>query len=528
MSSTADLLVQTGPDAGRLFELAPGDVLTVGRHSQNAIAMTDPRVSRRHCELNYDGKAWMLRDLGSGNGTSVNGRSIDVHALRHGDGIALGDSTLLFRDRREPSDGTRVVWQLEAGSSRAVVSTLAADEPSRIFPLTAVGDAAPSPLAVLYEASTLLSTEPQLDAALVRLLDLLLRSTGAERGCLLVRDPETKQLLPTAVRSRIDGDDLPVSRTIAEAVLRDESALLLADASADSRYRDGASIVQHRLRHVLCAPLKGRHEALGVLFLVHATKAFGEAQLKLAVAIGHHVALAIEEDRYYAALLQAERLAAVGTTIAGLSHHIKNIMQGVRFGSDLVRDGLKADDREALVRGWALVEKNQARIDELILDMLNLSKEREPSLEPVPLASIANEVVEILAGQAATDAVSLSLEPSEITPVLCDPAGIQRALLNVAGNAVDAVRTVTAGAVIIAIQDGDGAVEIRVTDNGPGVPVELREEIFRPFVSTKGSRGTGLGLPSARKTLREHGGDLFVREAPGGGAQFVLCIPRGG
>jgi signal transduction histidine kinase len=79
----------------------------------------------------------------------------------------------------------------------------------------------------------------------------------------------------------------------------------------------------------------------------------------------------------------------------------------------------------------------------------------------------------------------------------------------------------------VAIEVRDGFAEIRVSDNGPGVPADRRDDIFKPFVSTKGSRGTGLGLPSARKTLREHGGDLFVQPDTENGATFVFRLPLG-
>ena len=102
----------------------------------------------------------------------------------------------------------------------------------------------------------------------------------------------------------------------------------------------------------------------------------------------------MEESRYHQALVNAERLAAVGQTIAALSHHIKNIMQGVRFGADMVRTALKDEDKDLLGKGWKLVERNQGRIDQLILDMLSYSKEREPAVEPTDLNKLCEDVLE--------------------------------------------------------------------------------------------------------------------------------------
>src|SRR4029079_6794857 len=131
------------------------------------------------------------------------------------------------------------------------------------------------------------------------------------------------------------------------------------------------SLHKHNIREAICVPMKGRREVVGVLFLDtqstlkqllsrgKETGKCSEAHLTLASAIAHQAAIAVEESRYHQALVHAERLAAVGHTIAALSHHIKNIMQGVRFGADMVRVAMKEEDRDLLAKGWRLVERNQ-------------------------------------------------------------------------------------------------------------------------------------------------------------------------
>jgi signal transduction histidine kinase len=236
----------------------------------------------------------------------------------------------------------------------------------------------------------------------------------------------------------------------------------------------------------------------------------------------------VEESRYHQALVNAERLAAVGQTIAAMSHHIKNIMQSVRFGADMVRTALKEDDRDLLGKGWKLVERNQARIDDLILDMLSYSKEREPAVEPTDLNKLCQEVVDLVRPRAEARGVAVEWRPgTNVSSVPCDPDGIYRAVLNIVGNAIDAVEDrPNAKVAIQAILEpaGDWA-KVIVVDNGPGIPPESLEDIFKPFVSTKGSRGTGLGLPVSRKILREHGGDIHVQSVTDKGSKFSLRIP---
>ena len=177
------------------------------------------------------------------------------------------------------------------------------------------------------------------------------------------------------------------------------------------------------VREAICVPMQGRYDVVGVIYIdtsltpqrmlqQGSANKFTQEHLKLMIAIAHQAALAVEDTSYYKAMVQAERLAAVGQTIASLSHHIKNILQGVRGGSYLIEMGMKdhakaiADgevDVEAaekavdiMRKGWGIVEKNQERISTLVMDMLTFSKEREPVPEPANLNELAADVVELM------------------------------------------------------------------------------------------------------------------------------------
>src|SRR5262249_16627904 len=155
------------------------------------------------------------------------------------------------------------------------------------------------------------------------------------------------------------------------------------DASQDERFDAGQSILRFGIREAICVPMKGRHETLGVLYLdtfssardvvvnKNPTGKFTEDHLKLASALAHQAALAVEDTRYHEAMLQAERLAAIGQAIAALSHHIKNILQGLRSGSDILKMGLTDKDEQLLQKGWGIFEKNQGKIYDLVMDMLS-------------------------------------------------------------------------------------------------------------------------------------------------------------
>src|SRR5207248_83052 len=189
-----------------------------------------------------------------------------------------------------------------------------------------------------------------------------------------------------------------------------KEGVLTSDAPADERWKS-ESIAALGIREAICVPMQGRYGIVGVIYidtytppdkilLAKPVNRFSEEHLKLMVAIGHQAALAVEDTSYYSAMVQAERLAAVGQTIATLSHHIKNILQGIRGGSYLIEMGLGEHDEDVVQKGWKIVERNQRRISSLVLDMLTFSKEREPDFTAADLNTVAGDVVELMRARA--------------------------------------------------------------------------------------------------------------------------------
>lgn len=330
---------------------------------------------------------------------------------------------------------------------------------------------------------------------------------------------------------------------------------MLGRKGRDDRFDAAASIVQMGVCEAICVPMRGRYDLVGVIYIDTSTSPeevlrhggankFSGDHLKLMIAIAHQAALAIEDTRYYSAMVQAERLAAIGQTVAILSHHIKNILQGIRGGSYLIELGLKDHDETIVGKGWKIVEKNQNKISALVMDMLTFSKEREPDLQTANINQVISDVVELMQTPADEATVALAWEPGKPMPDLYfDPEGLHRAVLNVVTNAIDAAaenamrenlteenRTdakatearVTITSRYLAKQN---MVRIVVEDNGPGIPPNQHDELFSPFVSTKKGRGTGLGLPVSQKILNEHGGCIVATNVPGGGARFQLDLP---
>lgn len=551
----ARLIVIKGADEGKQFELNES-VHSVGRDSSNTVRLHDTEASRRHAEFRELNGQYRLADLGSANGTFVNNQPIKEIELRSGDHVRIGQSILVFSagrpDNPSPSDladRISMISRQDIEIPSAIIKTMSEGEGSRIL---AHPDQAGTPwlksalanLSVMYETSQAVSHILDLDQLLERIMDLIFRSIEADRGCIMLHDQSTENFEPKALRWREPAgseEKIAISRTIMDYVLRERQGVLVSDAASDSRFHAGQSIVRFGIREAICVPMKGRHETLGVIYLDTRTTTreamnrnaptskFTEDHLALMIAIGHQAALAVEETRYHHAMVQAERLAAIGQTIAALSHHIKNILQGLRSGSDILKMGISSKDDDMLQKGWRLVEKGQGKIYDLVMDMLSYSKEREPSVEETDLNVIAQEVVELMEGRAKDINARLEARLDPALPTIqVDPEGLHRALLNIVGNALDAVegRKQPQVAVAVSADPQEGWVRIAVLDNGMGIAPEKMNDIFKPFVSTKGAKGTGLGLAVSRKIMREHGGDIEVESLPGKGSKFILRLPR--
>jgi signal transduction histidine kinase/pSer/pThr/pTyr-binding forkhead associated (FHA) protein len=553
----ARLIVIKGPDEGKQFDLPPGEPVSIGRDRNNRFVLHDTEVSRKHAEIAPGNGNFLIRDVGSANGTLVNTQPVREIPLNPGDHITLGQTILVFsaaRGERPNGAAAEIASQIRLISPKdeevpsAIVKTVAEDEGSRIL---ARPDEAGTQwlktrlasLSVMYETTQAVSHILDLDQLLDRILELIFNSIPADHGCVMLRNPDSGEFDPKAVRFR-DGvsrqEKMTVSRTIMDWVLREKQGVLISDAARDTRFATGNSITRFNIREVICVPMKGRHETHGVLFLDTVSKKIvaegkedvpsklTEEHLSLAIAIAHQAALAVEETRYHQAMVQGERLAAIGQTIAALSHHIKNIMQGIVFGSDMVRSAMADSDGEMLHKGWRLVEKNQGKIHDLVMDMLSFSKERDPLIETIDLNRVVEDVIEVVHGRADEKGIRLDIRLSPTLPLVpADPDGVHKALLNVVSNALDAVEDREdpyVGVQTLLEPNGEWA-RIVVLDHGPGIPPETLADIFKPFVSTKGSRGTGLGLPVSRKTFREHGGDVLVESKVGKGSKFILRLP---
>lgn len=487
------LIVVRGPDAGRVLRLPEREPQLIGRSSE-AIELTDATISRRHAELTPDAGRWLVRDLSSRHGTFVNGvRLQGAVTVAVGDRLRCGDSEFLVV--REGADLPR------------------ADDDGRgaIERLSPEGE---SDARLLRELLAIASEPISADLLLAELAGSVARACAGEALALRAVDAS---LAGFVVASHGDGR---APHAPLEAVRR-------AIASGE------AIAVREPDATVLVAPVVAPVPSPAALLLRRAGAAAPSprdaAILRDAAAIAALGLGARSQQNQHRA---QERLALIGETVASLSHSIKNMLQGLRFGADAVDLALSRGELAKAQEGWPILQRNLDRVQALVLNMLAWAKERPLEPEPLDANGILREVRELLAPAAGRRRVGIVLETDPaLPPASIDAPAVHQALTNLVLNALEAApeRTglVTLGSRYDEVRD---EVVLTVVDNGPGIPDAIRGRLFEPFVSSKGQRGTGLGLAVARKIAERHGGRLEVAASSALGTTFELSLPasRGG
>ncbi|MEM6689045.1 MAG: ATP-binding protein [Planctomycetota bacterium] len=570
------LFVVRGRDQGKHLTLTPGRYL-IGRESGSDLHLADAEASRRHAIVTCaaDGHC-ELEDLGSSNGTKFNGRTTTKESLSNGDRIEIGSTLLIFTGRGGASpvstggkrsaalqvnvvpvhDGSRILSATQPPGIDPLSKRLDSVDPETGASMSSIDQS----LEVMYLTAIAVGRGGDLDEVLQRVLRLVFDWVDADRGVIMLREEIDGPLKPAARCDRGRIEDTPVeqrnpiaiSQTILQYVIDNKQSVRTSNASDDNRFAEAVSVVQGGICEALCVPLQGRYGVVGAMYVdtsislkeqsdqlakaeasgsSNIQSRFNDEHLRLITAIGHQAALAIEDTTYYSALVQNERLAAMGETIATISHHIKNILQGISGGGYLIEAGVDKEDLAAVSRGWQIVRRNQDRIGELVGDMLMMSKQRTPERKPASLDELVRDAALLIEDRCRQADVTLQVTTNINALLMIEPEAIHRSLLNVLSNAVDAVLDVEAdiSEPKIVVRTGSDTETnnffVEVMDNGPGVSPEDRQRIFSLFQSNKGSRGTGIGLAVTAKIMDEHGGQIMIDDCELGGACFRLTLP---
>ncbi len=231
----------------------------------------------------------------------------------------------------------------------------------------------------------------------------------------------------------------------------------------------------------------------------------------------------------------AEKLAAVGTMTAGLSHEIRNPLNAAALQLSVLErrvHRLGKDAQPALLEPLTLVKDEIRRLDHILEDFLQFARPREFVPKPVEVVTVVTKVLDLLGGEAERRGVRLERDLDSVPPVAGDEERLRQVLVNLGLNALDAVEN--GGLVRVSCrldppepEHGDEGPRVRifVDDDGPGVAAESRDRIFEPFFTTK-AKGSGLGLSIVHAIVTQHGGRIGVEDSPEGGARFALTLPQ--
>ncbi len=380
-----ELVVREGQHSGRVFSIAVGERKTVGRAPECHIRLPDQGVSRRHCTVENLGDGLQVVDLESANGSYINGQPVQRGSLRPGDQLAVGPTILECRERPGPrrAPGETTLAYREEGTTTVLRKVVDTHFPG-MEALARAADLdnlkrAQRNLATAYQISKLLSGAPKLEGIFGEVIDSIFNAINADRAALLLREDAdgVGELKVVAARSRtgeLGTDEISVSRTVVQEVLEQHVSCLSRDATADARYREGKSIIQQKIRSVMCAPVATDESAMGVLYADSRslTGAFSESDLELLALIGNQAGVAIHRAQLMSQLEQFffDTIRAIVATIDakdGYTHrHSERVAAfAIRIAGEL---GKTEDEIEVVQLSGLLHDVGKVGVPEVILN----------------------------------------------------------------------------------------------------------------------------------------------------------------
>ena len=294
------------------------EVLKIGRSSKNDVNLSfDLSLSRFHAEVSRRSGRYFVADVGSRNGTSLNGKPVSKpEELQVGDRITLGETTILFAADQEPRVALEDVPSLPADSSTMTIplEDILSSPPSPVSQpqSPAKRDAESRTLAVLTRAGMELINYRPLDEVLEVIMDLVFEAIPGERGFMMLLEGDSKELVSKVVRDlkKSYGGKISLSRSIARSVVDNRQSVLTTDAQTDERFKMKESIVLQGIHSAMCVPLWNNREVIGLIYVdtVNAARTFGPEDLKLLTLLANIAAVKIENAKLFEDTIEKQRM----------------------------------------------------------------------------------------------------------------------------------------------------------------------------------------------------------------------------
>ena len=279
----------------------------------------------------------------------------------------------------------------------------------------------------------------------------------------------------------------------------------------------------------ISVPLIVRNTPIGVACFTKKAGNFDEQHASLAADLSSQLAAALKNIFLFEDNLRMERLATIGQTMSAVMHELKNILQLASLSNEFLKMGLEKESKKNLERGAEGIAKALKEMDGFTYEILSLTKDYQIQPQKIQLQPLFDELQKDISPKAEQWKVKLDFKAEEsLGPVDSEPRSLFRAMLNIVKNAIEACDDTKSESYIrIRAKSLDAErYELRIEDNGKGMPDEVKARIFQAFFSTKGEKGTGLGLLIIDKTIKAHHGEIVVESEVGKGTAFVLTLPK--
>ena len=324
---------QYDPETGELvrthgpFAPGPGIEIGLGRDPDSAVPLTDRGISRNHARIHWDGRCWHVEDLGSRYGTALDGRSLEGSApLPAVAELRLGRLVLRICNADEPSRSE--AEPQEAGNAKA-----GAGNPDRRYKL-------------LLDIMEILAGERSIPEILAAVIRLAVSAVQADRGFILLYDPETGRWLPDSVSGwQAEGEESSateaftgdaigqVSQTVLREALESGKTVFLKYAATDPRYETAESIHMQDVQSLICCPLIYGERKVGAFYIDRKHEGrdpFVREDGELLETIAHQAARLLEKEQLLRETARNEKLALLGTMVGRITHELKNPLYNIR------------------------------------------------------------------------------------------------------------------------------------------------------------------------------------------------------
>ncbi len=532
-SNGPSLLVQTLSGESWSIPLGSSRV-SIGRNADNTVSLPDDSsLSRNHLAFYEEGGCCFVEDLGSKNGTFVNGEIVQgCRNLRSGDVVLAGDVTVTFQhssyDARGVSFDSGVTLSAPIAAQTMLADILRTrsevEQPEKggerralwAFIRAGRGLAGRRPLPELFSAT----------------LDFSLEAVGAERGALLTLDDSGRLVVQAS-----KGGPIQVSSRLKDPVLKEKTSLLVQDAQSLSSHQ---TVIRQGIHSLMVVPLQTEGRVIGLIYLdsVDADRRFDKADLELLTVMANVASIQIERERWemQRQLLVSENVERLRRLAAAVSHEFNTPLGALKSAIDsLLKSAARGspaypDKKERMARIQADLKRSLdaalGRMEEVIGRIQRFTNLDGGDRQVVDLNEIVTDVVAIV----AEPSVEITVATETLAPLRCDRHALSTSLLSLLGFADEmAKKEASTRRIQVSTHATDAGSKIRIHALGPTLTPEVRQRLFTPsFEIADGRIAAGnWSLFSALQVIQSLGGAIDARSEASEGLVLTVHLPQG-